>query len=86
MKDTITISLEKGVKERFSKFAKSLGTNPTNLLNMMIIHSMNTKSITFCVPNISWEFESFSKSELDDIMSDSKITQGLQEMQSIFQK
>jgi len=53
MKDTMTISLEKGVKERFSRFAKSLGTNPTNLLNMMIVHSMNTQSITFTVPDIS---------------------------------
>jgi antitoxin component of RelBE/YafQ-DinJ toxin-antitoxin module len=42
MKTTMTISLEKDLKENFTNFSKSLGTNPTNLLSMMMKNTLNS--------------------------------------------
>ncbi|MDA9129124.1 hypothetical protein N9J72_01440 [Candidatus Gracilibacteria bacterium] len=83
MKDTMTISLDREVKQKFSSFAQSLGTNPTNLLNMMIVHSMNTKSITFQTPEVHFEIEQFSKNELDDIQKSGTMKSGIKEMNTL---
>jgi len=85
MKDTMTISLEKELKESFARFAKSLGTNPTNLLNMMMVHSLNTKSITFEAPQNFFELEQFSNSELKDLQDSFKIRNGLEEIESLLE-
>ncbi|MCH2188980.1 hypothetical protein MK079_04095 [Candidatus Gracilibacteria bacterium] len=66
MKDTLTISLEKEMKQDFTLFAKSLGTNPTNLLCMMIQSTMRGKKVEFHNPNIELEIESFSDTEIKE--------------------
>jgi hypothetical protein len=38
----MTISLEKALKEAFMDRAYKLGTNPTNLLSMMMTNFVNT--------------------------------------------
>lgn len=41
MKATMSVSVERDIKEKFSHFAKSIGSNPTNLLNMFMVETIN---------------------------------------------
>jgi len=43
----MTISIEKELKESFINLAKELWTNPTNLINMFMKSSINSRTISF---------------------------------------
>lgn len=47
MKTILNINIDKKLKEEFKEFAEEIGTNPTNLLNMMIKDIVKTRSVTF---------------------------------------
>jgi antitoxin component of RelBE/YafQ-DinJ toxin-antitoxin module len=64
MKDTITISIEKDLKQEFVTFAKSLGTNPTNLLCMIMKDTIKKREVTFGNTMSSFEIEPFSEEEI----------------------
>lgn len=49
MKTTMTISLEKELKQKFTRFSRSLWTNPTNLLSMMMKSTLNSWEVKFSV-------------------------------------
>jgi antitoxin component of RelBE/YafQ-DinJ toxin-antitoxin module len=48
----MTISVNKELKEAFLRLAKELGTNPTNLANMLMQKAINSKSIEFPRPQV----------------------------------
>lgn len=65
MKTTMNISVDEKIKKDFTEFSKSIGTNPTNLLNMFMVESIKKQSVTFwrnvwIVEDKEWN-ETFSK-------------------------
>ena len=64
MKATMTISLPKDLKENFTYFAKSLWTNPTNLLCMIMKNTITTREVKFINPIFDIEIEPFSDEEI----------------------
>lgn len=63
MKATMSVSVEKDIKDQFSNFAKSIGSNPTNLLNMFMVETINTGEIRFKRNYLEMEFDSFSQQQ-----------------------
>lgn len=47
MKTVLNINIDSELKKEFQLFAKELGTNPTNLLNMMIKEALRNWSVSF---------------------------------------
>ena len=85
MKTIMTISLEEELKKSFTDFAKSLGTNPTNLLCMMMKNSISSKEISFTNPSLlDLEIEPFSEEEIEDLMKDKSIRDNMKKLENIF--
>jgi len=85
MKDTMTISLEKDLKKDFSEFAKSLWTNPTNLLCMMMKNTMVRRKVEFINPILDFEIEPFSNEEINNFSKNflKKTKENTQEMEQL---
>lgn len=65
MKTTMTISVEKELKDAFSDFSKQIGTNPTNLINMLMVNTISTRQVNFWSKNDDvFEIEAFSEDEI----------------------
>jgi addiction module RelB/DinJ family antitoxin len=55
---TIMFNVDEKLKADFSKFAKKLGTNPSNLMRMFMAHTINTKKVSFeTEPVLDFEIE-----------------------------
>jgi antitoxin component of RelBE/YafQ-DinJ toxin-antitoxin module len=63
MKTTMSVSVEKDIKDQFLNFAKSIGSNPTNLLNMFMVETINKGEIQFKRNYLEMEFDSFSQKQ-----------------------
>jgi antitoxin component of RelBE/YafQ-DinJ toxin-antitoxin module len=77
----MTISVNKELKEDFARLAKELGTNPTNLANMLMQRAINSKSIEFPRPQVlDLELESVDISDWGDdfIEETNKLTKRLE--------
>ncbi len=84
MKSTLTISLEKDLKEAFVSFAKSLWTNPTNLLNMMMKNSIVTRELNFVSPtNIDIEIEPFCNEEIKSLNNNKNIRRDYKKLEKL---
>lgn len=87
MKTTMNISVEKDVKIQFTKYANKIGTNPTNLLNMLMVNTINTGEVRFWVNPISdFEVEHFSEEEMNDLLSSESIQKNQKKLRSILSK
>ncbi len=85
MKTTMTISLEKDLKQEFTEFSKALGTNPTNLLSMMIKSTLNSWEVKFSVsPFLDVEVESFSKKETKALKNNKNIQKNIKKLEKVF--
>lgn len=84
MKTTMNISVEKGLKESFSVFAKSIWTNPTNLINMLMQDAVNHKRVNFSWnPYLDIDIESFSKEELEDLKNSKSIIESTEVIKNV---
>lgn len=85
MKTTMTISLEKELKQNFTRFSRSLWTNPTNLLSMMMKNTLNSWEIKFSVnPFLDIDIESFWNEENKLLSSNKNIQKNTKKLQRIF--
>ncbi len=73
MKSTMTISLDKSLKEKFTDYAISLWTNPTNLLNMIIVNYIKSPTIIFKNPLLENDIEDFSDKQIKELMNDKSV-------------
>jgi len=64
----MSVSVERDIKEKFSHFAKSIGSNPTNLLNMFMVETINKWEIRFKRNYLEMEFEDFSQEQSDALI------------------
>ena len=63
------ISIEDSLKNDFKRFAKELGTNPTNLINMFISSSLKSKRVQFdAINDYEITMESFSVEEEKNLL------------------
>lgn len=84
MKTTMTISLEKDLKQNFTNFSKSLGTNPTNLLSMMMKNTLNSWEVKFkSNPFLDIEIESFSDTEIKNLKNNKNIQENTKKLKRI---
>lgn len=69
MKTSMHISIEESLKNDFKRFAKELGTNPTNLINMFISSSLRSRKVQFeSVNDYGITMESFLPEEEKDLL------------------
>ena len=83
MKTTMTISLEKDLKEDFSTFARDIWTNPTNLLNMMMKNTLSTREVRFWKPILDIEVEPFSEEEVKMLQENPRIQENLRKAEKL---
>jgi antitoxin component of RelBE/YafQ-DinJ toxin-antitoxin module len=74
MKTTMSVSVEQELKKQFMDFAKSIGTNPTNLLNMFMVETIHTWEIRFKRNYLEIEFSDFSPEESENLEKKWKVT------------
>lgn len=71
MKTTMNISVDQNLKDAFSKFAREIWTNPTNLINMLMQNSVNNGEVLFSRKNIlDIEIEPFNDEEIESFWED----------------
>jgi antitoxin component of RelBE/YafQ-DinJ toxin-antitoxin module len=71
MKTTMTISVDKELKNAFSNFSKQIWTNPTNLINMLMVNTINTRQVKFWSrESDDFEIEAFSEDEINSFSSE----------------
>ncbi len=83
MKATMTISVPKDLKENFTYFAKSLWTNPTNLLCMIMKNTITTREIKFTNPILDIEVEPLNDEEMKDLMNDKDIQENTKKLEKL---
>lgn len=83
MKTTITISLEKELKEDFTLFSRTLWTNPTNLINMLMKNAMNRRRVEFETPKLDIEIEPFSEAEIKSLWDNVKIQEWMKKLEKL---
>jgi hypothetical protein len=85
MKTTMTISLEKDLKKNFTNFSRSLWTNPTNLLSMMMKNTLNSWEVKFSAnPFLDIEVESFWDEEIKSLKNNKSIQKNTKKLERIF--
>lgn len=70
MKIQMTITLEEELKDRFKQIAKNLWTNVSNLISMFIANTVSTWEINFKTSISDFQINSFSESELGELVKD----------------
>lgn len=87
MKTTMNISLDKELKVAFTEYAKGIGTNPTNLINMLMKNTINTKGFSIWHnPLLDIEIERYSKKELNELMSSKSIIKNTAKLRELLSK
>lgn len=82
MKTQMTITVDSETKEAFSAFAKSIGTNSSNLANMLFMQVSRKRKISFDESDVLG-FESFSEAEHTSLMSDSSVEKNTKILESL---
>ncbi len=82
----INISLPKELKKKFTALASEMWTNPTNLLKMFIISSLNNKELKFFTSQKienNFEIEPFTQEEINNLMKNKNISKNLKEINTL---
>ncbi|MDD5213527.1 MAG: hypothetical protein PHG82_03810 [Candidatus Gracilibacteria bacterium] len=79
MKTTMTISVDKDLKEAFSIFSREMGTTPTNLMNMMMKNTVNRRDYDVS----GFEIEAFSKDEKESLLTNKSIQKSMAKLSFI---
>ncbi len=83
-KSTMTITLEKDIKENLKRVAGEMWTNASNLLSMIVVKFIKEKKIEDPFKNI--EFEPFTKEEIYNINSDEEFQDEIKKMEKLLVK
>lgn len=84
MKTTMTISVDKELKDAFSNFSKQIWTNPTNLINMLMVNTISTRQVNFWSKNDDkFEIEAFSEEEMNSLMNNKSIQKNYDKLKKI---
>ncbi|MDQ1433137.1 MAG: hypothetical protein QG634_313 [Patescibacteria group bacterium] len=79
MKTTMTISVDKDLKDAFSTFSREIGTTPTNLMNMMMKNTVSRRDYDI----FGFEIEAFSKEEKEFLMKNKSIQKSIEKINSL---
>lgn len=83
-KSTMTITLEKDIKENLKRVAGEMWTNASNLLSMIVVKFIKEKKIEDPFKNI--EFEPFTKEEIYNINNDEEFQDEIKKMEKLLVK
>ena len=70
MKTKMSITIDDELKQLFKAFAKSVWTNSSNLIQMMMSNALTTWEVRFKSNGYSFVVEDFSDNELGDLIKE----------------
>lgn len=82
-KSTMLISIDRELKEKFQARAKKMGTNASNLVSMVMVQFLESKSPE---KYLDLEIEPFTDEEMEEMMNDKELQKKIARMNSLLAK